>query len=80
MVLDPITERLQSLYDWENALPSEWRWITATDVMHEIGYERPSRADVNQCGLVIGQLNGKKSRKSNGKKLLAMPPKLVRQY
>ena len=79
-VLDPITERLQSLYDWENALPSEWRWITATDVMHEIGYERPSRADVNQCGLVIGQLNGKKSRKSNGKKLLAMPPKLARQY
>lgn len=75
-VLDPIKERLQSRYDWE-AHQIEWRWLTATDIMQEIGFDKPSRADVTQCGQLVQELNGGKSRKSNGKKLAFVPPKLL---
>lgn len=75
-VLDPIRERLQTHLDW--ASPSTaWRWTTATDVMAEIGFDRPSRADVTQCGLLLQELNGGRRRKSAGKALALVPRKLM---
>lgn len=73
-ITDPIRETAQSKYDWQ-APRMAWRWLTATEIMHELGFERPNRADVNQCGQIIGQLNGKARRKSNGRTLLNVPPK-----
>lgn len=78
-VLDPITERLQSAYDWD-CLPSEWRHMTATDILHEIGYERPSKADVTHCGAMVLSLNGNHFKKSNGRKLVAIPPKIAKSF
>lgn len=73
-VIDPIRERLLTKLDWEeNSLL--WRWMTATDVMADIGFDRPTRADVTQCGQILTELNGGKRRKSNGKQLALVPPK-----
>lgn len=74
-VLDPIRERLQTRLDWQ-ASPAVWRWMTATDIMMEIGFDRPTRADVTQCGQIIQELNGAQRKKSNGKTLSAVPPRL----
>lgn len=73
-VLDPIRERLQSRFDWE-APASMWRWMTATDAMAEIGFDRPTRADVTQAGQILQELNGQQRRKSNGRLLAKVPPK-----
>jgi putative DNA primase/helicase len=72
-VLDPIRERLLTRFDWQ-ANDMLWRWMTATDIMLEIGFDRPTRADVTQCGQIVSELNGGKVRKSNGKRLSRVPP------
>lgn len=74
-VLDPVRERLQSRYDWA-APEMQWRWITATEVMLEIGFDKPNRADVTQCGQIVQELNGGRFKKSNGRKLSLVPPKI----
>lgn len=73
-VLDPIRERIQTRLEWEQH-DSLWRWMTATDVMTELGFDRPTRADVTQCGQILHELNGGLRRKSNGKHLSKVPPK-----
>ena len=73
-VLDPVQERLTSHYRWDEP-ESLWRWMTATEVMLEIGFDRPSRADVTNCGQLVGDLNSGQRRRSNGRNLLRMPPK-----
>lgn len=75
-VLDPIKERLLTRYDWD-AHEIEWRWKTATDVMQEIGFDKPSRADVTQCGQVLQELNGGRSKRGGGKNLQYVPPKIA---
>lgn len=72
-VLDPIRERLLTRLDWE-APQALWRWMTATDVMLEIGFDRPNRADVTQCGQILQELNGGQRKKSNGRPLTKVPP------
>lgn len=75
-VLDPIRERLQSKLSW-NEPRGVWRWVSATDLMAEIGFDRPTRADVTQCGQVMLELNGGQHKKSNGRRLTLAPPKLT---
>jgi predicted P-loop ATPase len=74
-VLDPIRERLQTRLDWRSD-DTTWRWMTATDVMQEIGLERPTRADVTQCGQLLQEMNGGRRRKSHGKVLSHVPPRV----
>jgi putative DNA primase/helicase len=71
-VLDPVRERLTTRYDWQSST-YEWRWMTATDVMMEIGYDKPTRADVTQCGQLLKELSGGQTRKSNGRHLSRVP-------
>ena len=73
-VLDPVKERLQTRYNWD-APTQSWRWMTATDIMLELGFDRPGRADVTHCGQLVLDLNGRQSKKSNGRKLSFVPPK-----
>ncbi len=76
-VIDPIRERLLTMLDWQSP-PEFWRWMTATDVMLEIGFDRPGRGDATQCGQVIQELNGGRRKKSNGKALALVPPRVPR--
>ena len=74
-VLDPIRERLQTRLQWDEP-QATWRWMTSTDVMADIGFDRPSRADVTQCGQILLELNGGQRKKSNGRHLTRVPPKV----
>ena len=71
-VLDPIRERILTRLNWDEP-QSMWRWMTATDVMTEVGFDRPTRADVTQTGQILTELNGGQRRKSNGKHLSLVP-------
>jgi hypothetical protein len=74
-VLDPIRERILTRFDWD-APDVLWRWMTATDIMLDIGFDRPNRADVTQCGQIVAELNGNRTKKSNGKRLSRVPPRV----
>lgn len=71
-VIDPIEERINSRMDWDEPV-SFWTWKTATDVMQELGFDRPTKADVTQCGQVIAKQNGGKRKRSGAQRLLLMP-------
>ena len=71
-VLDPVAERLQSRYDWASD-PLYWRWVTATDVLAEIGFDRPTKADVTACGMTVLRMNGKQTKRTAKARYLLMP-------
>lgn len=71
-VIDPVEEMIMSRLAWDSD-QSTWRWATATDVLKEVGMDRPSRLDLNRASTVIRANNGGQERKSNGKKMLFCP-------
>lgn len=72
-VRDPIEDRLMSKLAWSTPEVS-WRWMTATDVLVEVGVDRPARGDINTAGQILRKLNGGLARKSNGVRQLRVPP------
>lgn len=71
-VIDPIEERILSRLDWE-ADPSRWRWTNATELLIEIGIDKPSTPDAKKASVCIRKHNGNQTRRSNGKNLLLAP-------
>lgn len=72
-VLDPVRERLMSRFNWQSD-DVFWEWRTATDILGDLGFDRPNKADVTACGMTVLSVNGKRSKKSNGRRLLLIPP------
>ena len=77
-VVDPVVERLQTRLDWSSP-EFEWRWRTSTEILLEVGVERPTQSDAIKTAQTVRQKNGNKSRRSNGANLLFVPP-LSRVY
>lgn len=72
---DYLKERLLDCYEWEERelLDREWRWLSSSQILTEIGIDRPSKGDPTRIGQVVGELNGNQRKKSGGKRLLAIP-------
>ena len=70
---DPIEESVQTGFDWSSN-QSYWSWRTATDALKSLGYERPSKADVNSAASAIRKLNGNQGKRTSSGKLLLLPP------
>lgn len=66
---DPIEELVLSRYD--RAKPAT-RLLTATEVLVELGYDKPTRAMLNQAGCALKKHFGKWS-KNNGRKVFKVP-------
>lgn len=77
--IDPITETLAQKYDWESD-KLLWRWLSATQIMIEIGYQRPDAYSVRKCGSAVRRLSDNQGRRANGKDLLHVPPKQTEAY
>ena len=71
--VDPVEDRILTRLDWQ-APVSSWRWCTATDILIDVGIDRPTRADATTCAAKMRKLNGDQGRRSNGKNLLLTPP------
>jgi hypothetical protein len=72
-VRDPIEDRISSRLDWTTD-ESTWRWMTVTDILIEMGVDRPARGDINTAGQMIRKLNRGQGRKTNGVRQLRVPP------
>ena len=73
-VSDPVQERLSSRLNWE-AHPEFWVWRTATDVLADVGMDRPNAADVNKAAAFLRSKNGEQSKRTKTGRLLLVPPK-----
>ena len=71
--VDPVEDRILTRLDWQ-ATSTTWRWSTATDILIDIGIDRPTRADATTCAAKMRKLNGDQGKRSNGKNLLLAPP------
>ncbi len=74
---DPIEERIKSRLDWEEN-QRFWREISATDLLSEIGFDRPAHGDPVKCGQIIKKITGLKSKKTKRGNMLLVPP-LIRK-
>lgn len=52
---DPIKEKIMQSYDWES---TNTRWLTTTQVLMEIGYPRPNRAEATHAGKILTSICG----------------------
>ena len=73
--VDPVEERIMGNLQWDAAKTS-WRWMTATDLLLEVGIDRPTRGDASSCAAIVRKHNGNQGKRSNGKNLLFVPPNL----
>ncbi len=78
-VIDPIAELIQTGLCWDHK-PGRWRWLQASEVLRELEIEKPTTAESTKAALIIRKLNGKRSRKSNGMRLVACPVSKRNEY
>jgi putative DNA primase/helicase len=71
-VVDPIIELVQTGLRWSDATEF-WRWIPASDVLRELGIDRPTQGEATRAALIVRKNNGNQSRKSNGVRLVFCP-------
>jgi putative DNA primase/helicase len=71
--IDPFDEILSSNYDWS---ADHRRELSATDVLIELGYNRPTPNETSRMGKSLRKANRKDSRKKNGNMVHEIPPKL----
>lgn len=72
--IDPLKEKLLDWYDWNYPFK---KFLSATAVLEEIGYIRPSPKDTVKMGKLLSEINGKPGKPSNGKTLHEVPSRIL---
>lgn len=71
--IDPLEEILLQRFNWAN--PGIGIEMTATDVLLEVGFDRPTKTQATDCSRLLQKMTGAKARKSGSKRLFRMPPR-----
>lgn len=71
--VDPLEEMLQTRFSWGKQ--GQGREMTATEVLLEVGFDRPTKTQATDCSRLLQKMTGNKPRKSGSKRLFSMPPK-----
>lgn len=74
--IDPVEEMILMRYEWGCDRPAAYTDRTATQVLQEIGYDKPNKAQTTHCAGVLRKLTGKPARKSGSNRLFSLPPKV----
>lgn len=53
--MDPLEEKLRTFYDWTHDGGHEEK--TATKILEEIGYNKPTQGELQRCGKILGKLS-----------------------
>lgn len=70
---DPVVERITTHLDWSEP-KSLWAWNTVTDILIQIGLDKPTQTEKNAASECIRKMNGD-SRKRTGTSRLLLAPK-----
>lgn len=70
---DPIEESMRNKFDWSR--PGQGTQMTASEILQELGIDKPNKAQMNICSQAATKLTGEKSKKSTkGRRVWQMPP------
>lgn len=78
VVIDPIQDRINSRLNW-SADQTYWLWRSATDILIDVGIDKPNQSDATRAAAYIRQKNGNNGKRTANGRLLWCPPKVV-QY
>ncbi len=70
---NPIAEIIQTKLDWSADI-RDWRWFTATEILLQLGVQKPNNAEVKMASATIKKLNEGQSRRNKGKNQIFVPP------
>lgn len=65
-VVDPIEEKLRRLYDWSMPQSDSFKKMTASDILVELGHERPTRGQCTLVGKLLKKLTGIMPKRGHG--------------
>jgi putative DNA primase/helicase len=72
--VDPVEEMIAAHFDWQALAGIGYRDMTASEVLSEIGYDKPNKAQATHCSTVLKKLTGADSRKTGSRRVFKMPP------
>lgn len=56
-VIEPLDEKIQTMFDWEH---HSRRFVTCSEILFEMGYEKPTRAETNKLATILNKIGLKK--------------------
>lgn len=75
-VVDPVQDRLSTKLDWAASM-ERWGWRSATDILVDVGIERPTQSDATRAAAFIRTKNGNQGKRTMHGRVLLVPPKVV---
>lgn len=72
--IDPVDQRLQTALDWDEPR-TLWRWITVTELLMQIGFDRPTHSDATRAGTALAKLAVER-RVTRGRTQVLVPNRL----
>lgn len=73
--VDPVEEMISAHFDWQALGGMGYRDMTASEVLHAIGYDKPNKVQATHASKVLKKLTGKDARKSGSRRVFHMPPR-----
>ena len=70
-VVDPISEKIQMKFNFQEM--AKITWLTATRIAEIALYDHPTKGEVQRVSTVVRSLNGGKSKRVKGVRLLCVP-------
>lgn len=67
VIADPVDEVIRNRFDWAADQSSGGQWLTATEVLQQVGMTRVTRADLVTCAATVRRLNGGRQKRSTDK-------------
>jgi putative DNA primase/helicase len=74
-VIDPIAERIKSGLDWDESV-TLWTWKTATDILIEVGIDRPTQSEATRAANIVRSMNGNQGTRKGNHRVLLVPSKV----
>lgn len=56
-VIEPLDEKIHTMFDWDH---HSRRFVTCSEILFEMGYEKPTRAEANKLACILNKLGLKK--------------------
>jgi putative DNA primase/helicase len=75
-VRDALEERIRVSFNFD-ASKDYWAWKTSTEILMDMGIDRPTNAESTKAGTIMRKLNGGQSKRSSSARLVLCPPKLI---
>lgn len=75
--IDPVEEMILARFEWGSDRAGAYREHTASQVLQEIGFDKPNKSQATHCSNVLRRLTGQEPRKTKNGRFFNLPPKVL---